>query len=406
MLGGQVAVFVSCSEKFKEKVAWPVRDALAEHGLRGIIVTDEPLLPGTGEGTSGEGGSGEGGSGGARRRDAKVESYLNASSAFVALCTADYALSDGTTYPRANIIDEIQLASMRPRLRDRSQILKPPEVLLPSSITPTYDRLDIASPAAAAAVILKQLKVWGVMSPASPPRVAGSAADADADTDTAGDLRALCEGLRPDDPGEATRRVYRLLAGGNECDGRRTARALHREVLEGPGRAGQLVGAALLEAMARLHASLISVEMIETLTAGADYPARSCAANLLRDRAAVAPLGVPLPILGRLAVPSAEDWYVWAPAMAAVKELVLRRRDAYAILESLCASAEPQDRYAVAQVLLDVAAVRPAAVARNLAERLLEDPDPLVAHKAQDVLTAVEHVSDADRAACYARFTL
>ena len=51
MLGGQVAVFVSCSEKFKETVAWPVRDALAEHGLRGIIVTDEPLLPGTGEHT-------------------------------------------------------------------------------------------------------------------------------------------------------------------------------------------------------------------------------------------------------------------------------------------------------------------------------------------------------------------
>ena len=49
MLGGQVAVFVSCSEKFKEPVAWPVRDALAEHGLRGIIVSDEPPLPGTGE---------------------------------------------------------------------------------------------------------------------------------------------------------------------------------------------------------------------------------------------------------------------------------------------------------------------------------------------------------------------
>ena len=124
MLGGQVAVFVSCSEKFKETLARPVRDALASCGLRGIIVTDEPLLPGTGEG----------GSGGAKDA-AKVEAYLNASSAFVALCTADYALSDGTTYPRANIIDEIQLASLRPRLRDRSQILKSREVLLPSSIT-------------------------------------------------------------------------------------------------------------------------------------------------------------------------------------------------------------------------------------------------------------------------------
>jgi hypothetical protein len=389
MLGGQVAVFVAYSEKFKEAVARPVRDALAEHGLRGLLVTDEPLLPETGD-----------------HPQAKVESYLNASSAFVALCTADYALSDGTMYPRANIVDEIQLASLRPQLRDRSAILKSPDVLLPSSITPTYDQLDIASPASAAAVILKQLEAWGVTNPAATPRAPASAADAESGTDLAGDLRALRDGLRPDDPGEATRRVYRLLTGGSEHDGLRTARALHREVLEGPDRAEQLAGAALLRAMARLHVSLISVEMIEMLAAGADYPARSCAANLLRDRAVVAPLDVPLPILGRLAVPSAEDWYVWAPAMAAVKELVLSRPDAYVILHSLCASTEPQDRHAVAQALLDVAAVRPAAVARELAERLLEDPDPLVAGQAQDVLTAIENVSDADRAACYARFGL
>src|SRR5215472_17768973 len=177
MLGGQVAVFVSCSEKFKQAVARPVRDALAEHGLRGIIVSDEPPLPGTGE-----------------RPEAKVESYLNASSAFVALCTADYALSDGTTYPRANIIDEIQLASLRPQLRDHSQILKSREVLLPSSITPTYDRLDIASPADAAAVILKQLEAWGVTNPPPLPRAAAAAADPDADTGTADGLRALCDG--------------------------------------------------------------------------------------------------------------------------------------------------------------------------------------------------------------------
>ncbi len=387
MLGGQVAAFVSCSEKFKEAVAWPVRDALAEHGLRGIIVSDEPPLPGTG-----------------KRPEAKVESYLDASSAFVALCTADYALSDGTTYPRANIIDEIQLASLRPHLRDHSQILKSREVLLPSSINPTYDRLDMANPLGAAAVIVKQLEEWGLTSPPSPPRTA--APRPGAETGTAGDLRLLCDGLRPDDRGEATRRAYRLLTGDGECDGRRMASALHHQVLEGPGRAGQLAGAALLRAMARLQASLISVEMIEMLAAGADYPARSCAAHLLRDRAAVAPLDVPLPILGRLAMPSAEDWYVWAPAMAAVKELVLSRRDAYAILDSLCASAEPRDRHAVAQALLDVAAVKPAAVAADLAERLLTDPDPLVARQAQDVLTAIEHVSDADRAACYARFGL
>jgi hypothetical protein len=66
MLRGQVAVFLSCSEKFKQELAWPVRDVLAEHDLRAIIVTDEPPLRGAGGDD-----------------EAKLESYLNASSATV-----------------------------------------------------------------------------------------------------------------------------------------------------------------------------------------------------------------------------------------------------------------------------------------------------------------------------------
>ncbi len=387
MLGGQVVVFLSCSEKFKQAFAWPVRDALADHGLHGLILSDEAPLPGTGV-----------------HPEAKVESYLDASSAFVALCTADYGLSDGTTYPRAHIVDEIQRAMVRPHLRDRAQILKAPGVLLPSSITPTYDRLDVADPAGAAAVILKQLEEWKVTSPASPP---GSAdAEPGPGPVAAGDLGALFADLQPEDREEASRRVYRLLAGATEHDGRTMARALHREVTDARDHSRQLAAASLLEAMSRLHAALVSVEMIEMLAGHPTYPARSCAANLLRDRAIVAPLDVPLGLLGRLASPSTEDWYVSAPAVAAVKELALSRPGASVIFEALSASAAAQDRHAVAQALLDVAAVRPAAVARNLAERLADDPDPLVAQKAQEVMTAIEPVTDAERAACHAHFPL
>lgn len=382
MLRGQVAVFLSCSEKLKLAVAWPVRDALAERGVHGIIVGDEPLLPGT-----------------SQDPEAQVESYLDASSAFVALCTADYGLSDGTKFPRANIIDEIQRARVRPHLRDRCQILKSPGVLLPSSISPTYDRLDITRPAGAAEVILKQLEEWGVVS--GPPALAGVS-----DPDAAGDLRALFAGLRPGDHDEAQRRVYNLLR--DRSEGRRQwiARTLHSEVLEASDQTRQLTGASLLQAMSRLDASLVSIEMIEMLATHPQYPPRSCAANLLRDRAILAPLDVPVQILGRLALPAGEDWYVSAPAMAAVKELVLSRREAYLILESLSASAEPQNRHAVAQALLDVAAVKPAAVARELAERLLDDPDPLVAQKAREVMTAIEHVADGEHADCYGHFGL
>ncbi len=93
-----------------------------------------------------------------------------------------------------------------------------------------------------------------------------------------------------------------------------------------------------------------------------------------------------------------------APAMAAAKELALTRRDAYAIFESLAASPHPQDRYAVAAALLDIAGIKPAAVAAGLAGRLAGDGDPLVAGKAREVMAVIEHVTDAERAGCHGHF--
>ena len=47
MLGGQPIVFLSCSERFKLRVARPIREALKAAGIHGIIVSDEPTLPRT-----------------------------------------------------------------------------------------------------------------------------------------------------------------------------------------------------------------------------------------------------------------------------------------------------------------------------------------------------------------------
>ena len=375
MLRGQVAIFLSCSEKFKPKLGWPVRDALAGQGLHAIILSDEPPLPGVGGGEEG-----------------KAEPYLDASSAFVALCTADYELSDGSRYPRANIIDEIQRASARPHLRERCQVLKSPGVLLPSDITPTHDGLDVARPAAAAEVIWAQLQQWGI-GPASLP-----AAPRPADPRAADDLDALFDGLSPGEHDEARRRIYPLLRDRDPGQRRQLVRELHRQITESDDSGRALVAASLLEAAWGLDAALVPGEMVEALATHPRYPARCCAANLLRDRAAVAPLTVPVEVLGRLAWPSAEDWLVWAPAMAAVQELVLRRRDAQVILESLAASADPQDRHAAAAALLRVATVDPAAVTAAVAVKLTADPDPLVAAKAREVMTVIEQVTAADRA--------
>jgi hypothetical protein len=373
MLRGQLAIFLSCSDKFKTALAWPVRDALTAHGLRGVIVSDEPPLPAPARGDAG----------------AKAEPYLDASSAFVALCTADYELSDGSRYPRANIIDEIQQATALPHLRDRCQVLKSPGVLLPSDVTPTYDSLDVTRPAVAAEVVLKQLQQWGI-GPAGPAAAPHAVSGGDGDADLAG----LFTGLRPGDRDEARRRAYRLLR--DRPAERRTwiAVALHREVTGSGDQARVLAAATLLEAVSGLDDGLVPPAMIEELAAHASYPARACAANVLRARAAAAPLDVPLGLLGRLAAPGREDWLVWAPALAAAAELVRHRPDAVVILESLAASADLHDRHAAAVALLAVAGSHPAAVPAGLVRQLAGDADPLVAAKGAEVAAALEPAAD------------
>ena len=125
---------------------------------------------------------------------------------------------------------------------------------------------------------------------------------------------------------------------------------------------------------------------------------RVLTANLLAGRASVAPLDVPVEVLGRLAWPSGEDWFVWTPAMAAVAELVRCRPDACVILESLAASDDARDRYEAAATLLGVARIQAAAVPAALAGQLAGDADPLVAAKGQEVVTTIEQAADPERA--------
>jgi predicted nucleotide-binding protein len=141
VLDGKPVVFLSCSEKFKLNVAFPVRSALTDIRIHGVIVTEGPSLPRTDWGP-----------------DDKVDSYLNASDAFVALCTPDNQNADGTIECRQNIIDEIQRARNKPHLRSRLMILKTDEVELPSNINPTYEQLDAQVMGPSIALIVRQLR--------------------------------------------------------------------------------------------------------------------------------------------------------------------------------------------------------------------------------------------------------
>jgi hypothetical protein len=86
-----------------------------------------------------------------------------------------------------------------------------------------------------------------------------------------------------------------------------------------------------------------------------------------------------LGLLARLAVPASEDWYVFAPAMAAAKELLLVRPQARVIFADLSVSPDAENRRSAAQALLEVARVDASAVPTNVAATLAADPDEGVA---------------------------
>lgn len=367
-------MFLACSETFKEQVAFPIRNALAEHGVRGIIVSEEPLLPRT-----------------RSDPDSKVNSYLDASEAFVALCTPDNHLADGTVECRQNIVLEIQRAFDRPGLRERVQVVRAPEVRLPSDINPTYDRLDVDDVAPAAAAIVKQLRAWGVLArelkPAPPPLTEPATVD------------DLIDGLQLGDHEEANRRAYDLLRGETRQSQAAVVDRLVRFMLTINSLSGDEVhrASSVLEAINRLDSSLVSNHELQALTNCEDFTTRSCAAMIMWDRAVAAPDSVPLGLLGRLALPNQEDWYVQAPAMAATKQLLLHRPAARIIFDTLAQSEDSDDRYAVAAALLDVAKVNTLAVPGDLADMLTRDPQDSVAAKARELVAILADSPEGER---------
>ena len=354
MYKGRPCVFLSCSERFKERVARPFKEGLSQAGVYGVIVADEPHPDGA-------------------RPDpaAKVDYFLDRSDALVALCTPDDHLDDGTVQPRANIIDEMQRAWSRSHLANRVQTLKERTVRLPSNINPTYDRLDLDDPAANLRLVLRQLGEWGVL-PAQPPWAAPEEAHP-------GDLiSGLLDGLSVGDWEVAERRVLEAFGSLPKTDQAAVARQLTDYLFATPDQTQMHIAGMLLEQAACLDPALISTSVIERLATDAADPRRITAVNLLWERATASPGDVPLDLLQRLAAPTREDWYVYAPGLACLRELLLHRPGARMIVHALAASAEVEDRREAARVIRDVAEVQPAVVDQDMISWLANDPDPEV----------------------------
>ena len=366
MLNGRPVVFISCSEKFKLIAARPIREGLSEIGIYGVIVSDEPSLPRTGWAP-----------------DDKVESYIDASDAFLALCTADDELEDGSVQCRQNIIDELQRARQKPHLRHRIMVLKMAPVRLPSNINPTYDRLDPKNINSSIDLIAKQLQAWGVIT---------ARASAPATLTSAPNVEKLVDSIKLGDHDKASRLAYDTAVETRRADQFQAVQDLLNRLRTHTGEP-HIVGH-ILEGLARVDHSIVPFDAIEELSLSLVTEHRIIAIFVLWDLAEASPGQVPLGILGRLARPADEDWYVQAPAMAITKLLMLHRRHSRLILDRLARSSSPEDRYEVASALEDLASVDASAIPPDLAKQLAEDPDNLVATKAREVLTFLKSLPE------------
>lgn len=339
MYKGRPCVFLSCSERFKERVARPLKAGLADAGVYGVIVADEPHPAGV-----------------RPEPGAKVDYFLDQSDAMVALCTPDDQLPDHTVQPRGNIIDEMQRAWSRPHLATRVQTLKERTVRLPSNINPTYDRLELDDPAANLRRVLLQLAEWGVL-PAARPTPA-----AEDDARPGDRIGNLLDGLSLGDWDEAERRTLEAFGSLSKSDQAATIRQLADYLFATSDQTQMHIAAMLIEQAGRLDLSLIPTTLIERLATDAATPRRMCATGLLWDRAAASPGEVPLDILQRLAAPTREDWYVFAPALGCLRELLLHRPTASILVHQIASSADVDDRREAARVLRDVAEVQPNVI--------------------------------------------
>lgn len=380
MLERRTVIFLSCMDAFADKLARPIRNGLNALGYRAIIVTDEPSLRGSFD------------------PESKVKAYIEASDAFVALCTHDDRVPGNTAQ---NIIDEIGRARSHPSLRDVVCVLKQADVNLPSNINPAWTALDPNTPDVALGVIRHQLEAWGVVPTIPRPNPTPAAPLPTAF------LEELFDGVGLGDHEKTEKRVRALFATTTKQDQKLVVRAIFEYAMACPEEGDAIhIVTSFLEASCRIDPALVHVSWIEKLAASERHPLRMSAAMMLWDLSVTAPGTVPLDLVAKLAKPATEDWYVFSPALGAAKQLALSRRSALDIVLDLAESSSADDRdYAIA-ALIDIADVDSALLPVAPVEQLSRDSDPSVAKRAASLLSKLSHITNAQRNTRYGSFGL
>jgi hypothetical protein len=350
MIGGKPAVFISCSEQFKARVAYTIRDALRAAGAEPVIVADLPRP------------------GGAWSPEDKVEAYLNRSDAFVALLTPDDQVGE-TWRSRPNIADEIGRARNKPHLADHIVVFKEPRVSMHSNVNPAYEQLDLGDVPAAASRLIKQLKVWdfGLKEHAGAAPPPGQPIQ-----------RSVLFPMFDLNNFEATAKRIRVwMADHTKIQQQQEVERLFDEIRRSPDFDDRFTAANTLVPVARIDPTLVPTGVMDELSRHSDFSVRSAVAGILHDLAVTTPGMVPLDILKRFANPE-EDWYVSAPAVVALQQVALSRPDAMDVLIDLAQSDDPDAREIALRAFQRLSAVRLEVIPTETILKLTADEKPAI----------------------------
>jgi hypothetical protein len=125
------------------------------------------------------------------------------------------------------------------------------------------------------------------------------------------------------------------------------------------------------EVCVQLAPWLITHETLARLASQQEFSARAAAASICHDLVEIAPDRVPLDILMKLATPH-EDWYVMAPATAALKTMAASQPPILGIFLERLRSEDPYLRVHAAEALADISKHDPQILsARRLRPALL-----------------------------------
>jgi len=217
----------------------------------------------------------------------------------------------------------------------------------------------------------------------------------------------LFDGVHLGDHDQAEQRLRSLFSRVPKKSQRHVARAVFEHVMATPKRGDEVhISTSFLEAIARLDAALVPIESVEQLVLSQVVEHRMSAAMMLWDLAEVAPGVVPIDLVAKLAKPATEDWYVFAPALGAVKQLALSRRSALQVLLDLAESQNADDRLAAVEALAEITRVNATLIPIQPVRQLCSDADQSVSEAARKLRPVINKVPKRDRETGYRTFGL